>query len=880
MQPIEKAYQLPVEAILDHLQTDAERGLSTPDAKRRLLKYGRNELEAVREKSLFRLLLEQFISPLVWVLLLAAGLAFLFQDWLEGIAILVVLLINAAIGFFMEWQARRSMEALRRLSQSFTTTLRDGIWRSLPTTELVPGDLIKLEAGDMVPADCRIVEEERLGVKEAALTGESTLVEKQVEPLTEETPLHDRRNEVFKGTIVTRGNTLALVIGTGEDTELGAIAHLVRHAEKEATPLDRKLHQLSQRLLWLTLLLAGIVLLLGVWQGQLLYEMTKTAVALAVAAIPEGLPIVATIALARGMLRLSTQNVIVKKLSAVETLGQTEVIFTDKTGTLTENRLRVDTIVFPFDRATVSMGGGRLQVAGESTPQILESTHFQQLCRVGVLCNNAVLTEENEEDIGDPLEVALLRLSEAAGYPPEEFRAAYPRIRELPFDSEIKMMGTLHRDQEGYLACIKGAVETVLPESDYVLNQNGAREPVDREWWEARAEEMASVGLRILALAYGTPRREGEDFFHHLILLGIVGFLDPPREEVRASLQTCSRAGVRVVMVTGDHPETARHIALRTGLLESEEAPVIRGGDLPDLIREGQQELLMKTPIFARVSPAQKLDLIKLYQENGYTVGMTGDGVNDTPALKKADIGIAMGQRGTEAAKEVADLILEDDAFSSIVLAIRQGRGIFDNIRYFVIYLLSCNLTELLVVAIASLSNLTMPLLPLQILFLNMVTDVFPALALGMNREGADVMQRPPRRSGENVLTRRNWRSIIVYALGMTAGVMGALLYAEFGLQTSEAIANNLTFYTLIFAQLWHVFNLPDRIFNNVVTKNPYIWMAILLCLLITAGAYWLPVISEILQLQAFSLELLGYALVFSFIPMILIQFLKLIRVA
>jgi Ca2+-transporting ATPase len=875
-----KAWQRSSDQVLQELRTDSEKGLMPAEVKRRLQSYGPNILELKKPTPLILLFLRQFLSSLMGVLALAAALAFFFQEWLEGIAILVVILINALIGFFMELQAVRSMEALRKLTQSYSNVIRNGSLQSVQTADLVPGDLIFLEAGSLVPADARIIEETNLGVKEAALTGESTQISKQVEALDGEVGLPDRTNMLFKGTIITRGNAKAVVTATGKMTELGHITHLAQEAVKSATPLEKKLGRLSQKLIWLTLILTLAILIIGVLQGKDVYLMIKTAIALGIASIPEGLPIVATIALARGMLRLADHQVVVKKLSAVETLGETGVIFTDKTGTLTENKLSVDVLLFDFGQTDIYFETGKIKFEEGAEQEDANTFAFQQMRLVGALCNNA------SESVGDPLEVALLEFAESNGQPIEELRKHYPREKEIPFDSDAKMMGTLHKNgnRPDFLVCIKGAVEIVLEESDYVLTEQGRKRLDNRKQWVEKANQLATRGLRVLALAYSEIDEHKDAFFHNVTLIGLIGFVDPARREVVPAIQTCKEAGIRVVMVTGDHPETARNIAQKTGLTEDHQADVIHGNQFKEisLLTEEEINKVLKTPIFARFSPAQKLDLITLYQDRHHTVAMTGDGINDVPALKKSDIGIAMGQRGTEAAKEAADLILKDDAFTSIVTAVKQGRGIFQNIRYFVVYLLSCNLSEILVVAFAAFSNLGVPLLPLQILFLNMVTDVFPALALGMNRESDQVMKEPPRPSREPIITRNMWKSIVGYSIGMTIAVIWVSLYAIYNLQTNAAIANNLTFYTLILAQLWHVFNLPKReqsFFNNEITRNLHIWLALLTCIIITVLAYRIPVVSEVMDLQPVTWRELWIVLPASFIPVVIIQAAKKLRI-
>jgi Ca2+-transporting ATPase len=881
---VDHAWQVSVEDVEKQLQTNVREGLASKEVKRRLKVFGPNSLLIQKKESLLKLFFRQFASLLVLVLAVAGALAFVFEEWLEGIAIFVVILINVLIGFFMEWQAIRSMEALRKLTQIKANVFRNGNLQRVKAGNLVPGDLLFLEAGDIVPADARIVEQSNLNTQEAPLTGESTPVIKQTEPLDGALPLGDRKNLLFKGTTISKGNATAIITATGMATELGKISQLAHSATKASTPLEKKLTVLSKKLIWLTLILALLVLAIGLLQGRDVYLMIKTAIALAIAAIPEGLPIVATIALARGMLRMARHNVIVKKLSAVETLGETTIIFTDKTGTLTENRLSVDALIFEFEEASVFHNDKQLQFENTKDKQLEKTLAFKQLRKVGVLCNNAALN--SGQVVGDPLEIALLQFSETSGANPKALRSEYPRLKEIPFDSDTKMMGSLHENGKlpGYLVCIKGAVEVILKESDFILTENGKRPLKNRQKWIKKADQLASKGLRVLAFAYNEINKPEEQFFHNLNFIGFIGFLDPPRMEVKEAIQTCKDAGIKVIMATGDHPETARTIAVKIGLIDNPKAPVIHGSQLcaPEQLKTEQLKAFFNTNIFSRVNPAQKLDLVSIYQKKHFTVGMIGDGINDAPALKKADIGIAMGQRGTEAAKEVADLVLEDDAFTSIVLAIKQGRGIFENIRHFVVYLLSCNLSEILIVAAAAVSNLGIPLLPLQILFLNMVTDVFPALALGMNKEAKNVMQQPPRDSREPIINRATWKSIIAYALGLTIAVFGVLIYAIYVLKASAIIANNLTFYTLILAQLWHVFNLPkinQSFFKNEITGNKHIWLAILTCILITVLAYEIDVVRDVLNLQSINWETLWVVIPFSFFPIIFVQFFKRLKI-
>jgi Ca2+-transporting ATPase len=846
----EKAYAQEVEKLCEQLEVDAGQGLTDQSARRRLEEYGPNRLKKQKSKSLLRIFLEQFLNPIIYVLIAATVLAFAFGENIEGIAVVVVILITALIGFFMEWKANRSMEALRKMAQTVATVLRNGRAGEVKAPEIVPGDILLLEAGDVVPADARILEHEKLAVKEAALTGESTQVEKTTEALAENTSLADRTNMIFKGTLITRGTAKAVVTGAGEATELGKIHRMAKEAGKAKTPLEKKLTRLSKRLIWLTLVLAAIIAVAGYFQGKELVLMIETAIALAVAAIPEGLPVVATIALARGMLRLARRNVVIKKLEAVQTLGETGLICTDKTGTLTENNMAADVIALLDEEIVLSK---------ESDPPAPDQ-RLDRLLKVGVLCNNVSATAGEEGEMsGDPVEVALVKLAQRFDYRVEEVRKEYPEALEIPFDTETKMMATVNEVEKGYWVCVKGALESLIDHCDYVMTAGEDRRPLrDKEQWKEKADELAGHGLRTLAFAFRhSGEKPAEDhIYESLTLLGLIGFIDPPRTDVRDAMAVCHQAGIKVVMVTGDHLKTARKIAVETGLME-EDAPeeqVVHGQNLIAFqeMSEEQQEKLLKAVVFARVTPAQKLDLVSLYQHHNFVVGMTGDGVNDAPALKKADISIAMGVRGTEAAKEVADIILGDDKFTSIELAIRQGRIIFNNIRKFVVYLLSSNLAEIISVALASLSNLPLPLLPLQILYLNLVTDVFPALALGMGEGERDIMQEPPRDPKEPIISRKLWISTIVYGLGITAGVLGITIFGHHYLALPDQQVNNMAFYTLVLAQLLNVFNLPKRhqsFFRNEVTRNWWVWGAIVLCILLTALGYMVPPLRQVLSL-------------------------------
>jgi Ca2+-transporting ATPase len=855
---IEAPWAVPVDEVLAALRVARGTGLSEAELAVRLQQYGRNQLRQVRNKSPWQILLNQFKSLIIVLLGAAGGISFLFGDWLEGLAIIAVIVINAAIGFFTELKAVRSMEALRRLGSVKTRVRRDGRELNVPAHSLVPGDIVLLEGGDVVTADLRLIAASRLQADESTLTGESFPVMKNVALLSEGVPLAERTNMLFKGTAVTRGSGEGVVVATGMATELGCISSLVAEAEDETTPLERRLDQLGHRLIWATLAITAAIGLAGYIKGREFLVTLETSIALAVAAIPEGLPIVATLALAKGMHRMAKRNALINRLSSVETLGAATVIFTDKTGTLTENRMTVARMVIAGNEIHFDEQAGF--VLDGKPLQANDQPLLTCALRVAVLCNNASYEKKAEKGppraTGDPLEVALLAAGAFAGLHKKELVEQLPEVREEAFDSESKMMATFHKDDAGILVVVKGAPETVLAASARVFDEGGETaltETVRTELLE-QANRLAGEGLRVLALAQKKEAWAEALPYENLSFIGLVGLHDPPRADIREALDRTRDAGIKVIMVTGDLAVTAQHIACSVGLVRHANAEVIHGGDLrpPEELAEDDRRHLLGVSLFARVSPKQKLDLIAFYQAGGEVVAMTGDGVNDAPALKKADIGIAMGRRGTQVAREAADMVLTDDAFSSIVVAIEGGRVIFNNIRKFVIYLLSCNISEILVVSIATLLNAPLPILPLQILFLNLVTDVFPALALGLGKGDSAVMRQPPRAPQEAIINRSHWLIMSGYGLLISLSVLGALAMALFRLGMTEQEAVSVSFLTLAFAQLWHVFNMRNRgsqFFKNDITMNPYVWGALALCTLLLLAAVYLPGLAGVLSL-------------------------------
>jgi Ca2+-transporting ATPase len=831
----------------------------------------------------FSILLGQFKSAVVALLLGAGVLALAFSEIVEGLAIFSVILINATIGFLTEWRAIRSMEALRQFARADCVVVRDGRTARVPAGILVPGDVVLFEAGDLVPADLRLFEAAKLAADESTLTGESLPVKKRDSVLDEETPVLDRVNMVFKGTCITRGSGKGVVVGTGTNTEFGKIFEQVVVAKENQTPLEERLSALGAGLAWLIIGIAVIIGVAGIVAGRELFLAIEVAIALSVAAIPEGLVIVATIALARGMWRLAKQNALVTRLSAVETLGATSVILTDKTGTLTENRMTVSAMLLNgFDVDADSKRDveiAEFRVAGKA-PDPGQAAMMRDLLQCGALCNNASLEKDAETEskgVGDPTELALLVAAGACNVWRRELLKLEPEIHEDPFDPESKRMATVHQQASGFRVAVKGAPESILPTCTSVRgpdNSDVVLTPADRQRWLQRAESLGDQGLRTIAIAEKVSGAEVDEYYENLVLVGIVGMKDPARAGVELAIRRCHQAGIAVVMVTGDHAATARHIAIETGIVKaSDPADRFLGGpEVDQLFAAKQHEKLLAAHVFSRVTPEQKLKLIDLYQQHDHVVAMTGDGVNDAPALKKADIGIAMGLRGTAVAKEAAVMVLQDDEFNTIVAAVAHGRAIFANIRKFVVYLMSCNTSEILVVSLATVSGAPLPLLPLQILFLNLVTDVFPALALGVGRGSRLSMGYSPRPATESILTRAHWLRIGLYGAVMAATVLAAMAISIFYLDFNPGQAVTVAFCTLALAQTWHVFNMRDeigKVFDNEITRNWWIWAALILCITLVLAAIYVPALSAVLELTNPGVS--GWALIIpaSLVPLI-----------
>jgi P-type Ca2+ transporter type 2C len=843
------------EEVVESLNVAPEQGLSAADAQKRLLEHGPNQLQAHATRGAWAILADQFKSLVVVLLVGAAVLAFALGDITEGVAVLAVIAINAAIGFFTEVKATRSMEALHKMGSVTTRTRRDGRIAEIPAGDLVPGDIVVLEGGDIITADLRVIEASKMECDESALTGESMPVSKEPDALDGDPALADRRNMLYKGTALTRGSGMAVVVATGMDTELGAISSLVAEAEEETTPLEENLNALGRKLVWIVLAITVVVWLMGVLRGKDMFLMLETAIALAVASIPEGLPIVATIALSRGMLRMAQRQALVRRLASVETLGSTSIICTDKTGTLTENKMTVTQVELADGGVALEEG----QWTRDGAPvEWAEGAPVTEAFRIGVLCSNAAVQKAEDgsiEAVGDPLEAALLEAGLEAGIDRDELLQRMPEVKEDAFDSVSKMMATHHQDGDHFYVAVKGAPEGVLETCRHVLTSDGEQElsPELRQEWQDRNEELGRDGFRVLGLGRKCVAGTDDDPYDDLVLVGLLGMVDPPRGDIPATIAKCHRAGIRVVMITGDQAPTALNIGMAVGILDTANTEVIHGSELKPFshLSADEKTRLRNASVFARVSPRQKLDLIALHQEQGATVAMTGDGVNDAPALKKADIGIAMGLRGTQVACQAAHVVLKDDSFKTIVYAIQEGRIIFGNIRKFVMFLLSCNIAEVLVIFLASVMNTPLPITPLQILLLNLVTDVFPALALGVGEGDERVMGHKPRPSDEPLMTRQLWKWVSGYGVVLGLCTLGAFLIAHFALAMSDIEAVTVCFLTLAFGQLCHVFNMREQgsgLFNNEITRNPYVWGAMALCTAILLLAVYVPPLASVLH--------------------------------
>ncbi len=872
--PASAVHSQSADDVLASQSVSPDTGLTGAEATERLQQYGPNELNDREQRTPLTILAEQFMNPLVWLLLAAAVASIILGDIIETIAILAIVVLNAGLGFFQEFRAENALASLRKLSEPYATVRRDGDWKRVAAHEIVPGDVVQLEAGNRVPADGRIIESAHLQINEASLTGESMPVQKQVDALPAETELAERSNSMFLGTIVSGGRGLAVVTTTGMSTELGRIASMLQDVKKEETPLQRRLSKLGLQLTLAAVVLIALMVAIGFAKGESVRVVVMTALSMAVAVIPEGLPAAVTVVLALGTRRMLERKALIRRLSAIETLGSLTVICTDKTGTLTMGRMSVSQAMLANDE---------VEGIGERRLERDEHSRLLPLLAIGSLCNDAPAhaapagsrsdAAPDTPEAGDPTEVAIVEIAERNELDVSDLRARLPRVEEFSFDSDRKRMSTAHRYSQAVdgvlrpvvgdspegavLICAKGSLESILSISREEWTDTGPQ-PLNEQAhqaWLMRHDRLAGQGVRVLAVAYAV-RTEAlpdgasmDEVERDLVFLGLLGLSDPPRPEARDAIARCYQAGIRPVMMTGDHPLTAKSIAEQLGLKTQGEPAV--GSELAGLSDEQFTEVATTRSVFARVAPADKMRVVNVLQGRGEIVGMTGDGVNDAPALQQSTIGIAMGVAGTDVAKDASDVVLLDDNFATIVAAVEEGRIIFGNIVRFLTFLLSSNAGELFTVGIAILLGMPLPLLPLQILWINLVTDGFPALGLAFERSDQHSMERPPRSPGAPLLSRRTiidiaWIGLLMAVVSLAAG----------GTLTGPAPEDEDRWRTMIFsvltlAQLGNALALRSRtqtLWQIGIFTNPLLLASIVATSALQLAVVYVPALQKVFR--------------------------------
>jgi len=834
-------HQNTVEEVLRNLKTSAQ-GLSQEESEKRFREFGPNELHEKKGKSAFRMFLEQFKEFMILVLIGAAVISGLIGEAVDTIAIIVIIILNGVIGFVQEYRAEKAMAALKKMSAPAGTVLRGGSAKDVKASEIVPGDIVLLEAGMIVPADMRLIEAAQLRAVEAALTGESLPVEKHTTPISEaQMPVGDRKNISYKGTIISSGRGVGVVVATGMKTELGRIASMLQEEEEVKTPLQKRLSRFGRNIALAVIVICIIVFAAGIFRGEPAMQMLLTAISLAVAAIPEALPAVVTISLALGAKKLVNQNALIRRLPAVETLGSVTYICSDKTGTLTLNKMTVQE-VYADDKVV-----GNDEFKFEENEQSADRYFLSAMA----LSNDAKMGADGAV-IGDPTEAALYHFAKEHGLEKESLEKRFPRVAEIPFDSERKAMTTFHQWDNGIVSFTKGAVESLIDKTVDVLGSDGPKSVEPGEILDV-AERMAADGLRVLCIAMrkwdDLPSTMSPDQVENgLTLLGLAGMMDPPREEAKEAVSLCRSAGIHPVMITGDHPVTAQVIASSLDISCGESQVVITGRELESMPLDEFERRVEDICVYARVAPEQKLKIVKALQDKGQFVAMTGDGVNDAPALKRADIGIAMGITGTDVSKEAAHMILLDDNFATIVKAVREGRKIYDNIRKFVRYLLTTNSGEIWTLFLAPFLGLPIPLLPIHILWINLVTDGLPALALSAEPAEEDVMKRPPRRTTETIFARGLGAHAIWVGLLMAAIVLSAQAwYIRTGIEEWQT----MVFTVLCLTQLGHVLAIRSEkqsLFRQGLFSNKYLLGAVGLTFLLQMATVYVPFLNPIFK--------------------------------
>jgi Ca2+-transporting ATPase len=869
-------YTLEKEAVEKELSTSLSKGLDDKEAAERLERYGYNEIEQKKRKTIFQMYVDQFKDFMIIILIIAAVISGLLGELTDAVVILMIVVLNAVLGVVQENKAEESLAALKRMSAPSAKVLRNGRHDIIPARMLVPGDVVILETGDLVPADIRITKALNLKVQEAALTGESVPVEKDIEALSmKNVPLGDRVNMGYSGSLVTYGRGEGIVVGTGMDTEVGKIAKMIQSVEEVETPLKKKLQALGKVLGIAALAICAVIFIVGVAYGKEIFEMFLTSVSLAVAAIPEGLPAIATIVLAIGVQRMVKRNAIVRRLPSVETLGSATVICSDKTGTLTLNKMTVERLFY----------NSRVYSANKDIEPLDSGEHLRLLVTTGVLCNDSKLKETDEGIIalGDPTETALVDLGLKVGINKEQLEAGQPRVDEVPFDSKRKLMTTVHALENCYRVYTKGAVEELLKISDSILLDGKVvkLEQQHRDTILKTNEDMARDALRVLGMAYkdirDLSRGSGEQAYENgLTFIGMMGMIDPPRPEAKEAVALCKRAGIKPVMITGDHSVTAVAIARDLGILtEGEEA--VTGAQLEDISDRDLVDRVDHISVYARVSPEHKVRIVKAWQARGQIVAMTGDGVNDAPALKIADIGAAMGIVGTDVSKEASDMVLTDDNFATVVAAVEEGRVIFANILKAIQFLLSCNVGEILTLFVATMLNWHEPLLPIHILWVNLVTDSLPALALGVDPAEKNIMDRKPRNPEKNIfdkgmITRIIYQGIMVGTLTLAAFV--------FGSQRSLEAGRTMAFTVLALSQLAHAFNVRSNrqsVFKMGLLSNRYLLGAVTLSALLVFAVLEVPLLASVFKVTALSAAEWKMVGILSLAPVVVVEAVKLL---
>jgi len=877
-------YSLQKEQVSQELDTSLEKGLHPDQVKEKLMTHGHNELIGKKGATLWSMLIEQFKDFLVLILIGASAVSAAIGELTDSVVIILIVILNAALGVIQESRASKALEALKKMAAPEAKVIRDGHIVEIPARDLVPGDLVLIEAGNYVPADLRLIESVNLKIDEASLTGESVAVEKNADAVfQDDVPLGDRSNSAFMGTVVTYGRGKGIVIGTGMNTEIGIIAEMLESYQEEETPLQGKLAELGKILGIASLAVCAIVFLLGVVRGVPILEMFMTAVSLAVAAIPEGLPAIVTIVLALGMQRMARRHAITKKLHAVETLGSTTVICSDKTGTLTQNEMTATQIY--VNEKLFSISGEGYKPQGEFTHNSNEikpddEPELKLLLTIGCLCNDSKLDKGDPNQanswriIGDPTEGALIVAAAKANIYPQELSS---RLQEIPFDSDRKRMTTFHKQGDNIVALVKGAPDVMLDLSSKFLKNGKARDLTseDRETILKVNHDMASEALRVLAFAYKNideipEEPEPSNIEKDMTFVGLIGMIDPARPEAKEAISICKAAGIRPVMITGDYKDTAVAIASELGMVE-DESKVLTGAELNNLTDEELNNIAQDVSVYARVSPVHKLRIVSAIKQKGHIVAMTGDGVNDAPALKKSDIGIAMGITGTDVAKETADMILTDDNFASIVSAVEEGRVIYSNIRKFIFFLLSCNIAEILIIFLAMLLGLPVPLKPTQLLWLNLLTDAFPALALGMERKEPNIMNMAPRNPDEPIMDKRMKWQIIIQSFFMTVAVLGVF---TFSLKHSSDIdtARTYAFATLIFSELLRAYTSRSEVYSVFkigVFSNKYMVGGTLISFLLLLTVVYVPSLRTVFDTVQLSFYDWDIIVAFGLIPFV-----------